>query len=278
MSGEQHSRAEALLTSVSGLLDDLIALEQSYRATREQKTSDLASCLQSLVETADTLALRAHVLRQLYWFKRVPVRQIARAFGLKQGEVRTIAGPMLLKLPCHRVTCQNDATLRFTSLSELTAFEKRAEEAGGRNLAVCAECDERDRRAEEDERRRREAESRREAEEQRRRAESLATLRWPEFIETPEWVESRNLAIDKAGYMCELCEAREVSLYVYLHKNAPQYDTDMWFSLRHHLHVLCAGCVGRCEGLLEEQKYELVKKEFLDHVRSWVRENYPGDY
>jgi hypothetical protein len=278
MDGTADSQADTILASISGVLEDLTALEQSYTATKEEKLADLASHLQRLAETADTKAVRARVLRELYWHKRLPAEQIAKSFGLKQGEVRRVAGELVFELPCGRITCNNKAKFTFKSLYRLEDFEKKLSHPDGPKSLKCKDCEEHERRGREEENRRRDAERERQAEEQRRRAEGLATLPWPQFIETPEWVEARNTFIDEYGYACEVCKSRGVSLYVYLAKDKPQYSAEMWFKLSSHLHLLCADCIPRLAGLLEEQKYELVKKEFLVHIRDWARDNIQYPY
>lgn len=278
MSGTADSQPDTILASISRILEDLTVLEQSYAATKEQKVADLASHLQRLAETADTKAVRARVLRELYWDRRLPAQQLAKAFGLKQGEVRRIAGQMIVELLCGRVTCGNKAKLTFKSLYDLESFEKKLSAPDGPKWITCKACEERDRRQREEENRQSDSEHRRRAEERRRRAKGLINLPWPKFIETPEWVKARNMFIDESGYACEVCKSGGVSLYVYLAEGHSQYSAEERFNLSSHLHLLCADCIPRLAGLLEEQKYELVKKEFFGQIREWAQDHmmYPS--
>lgn len=262
MSEQQDSRVEGILASISTVLDDLTALEQSYKAMKEQKAAELASHLQRLAETSDTKAVRARMLRELYWHKRLPARMLGKTFGLKEREVRTVAGHLVLELPCGRATCTNGAKLTFKSISEIETFEREMAAPGGRKSIECEGCREHRRRDEEDERARREAEGRREAEERRRRDMELINLPWRWFIETPEWARARNMLIAEAGYACGVCKSGRVSLYVYLAKGSPQYSTELWFNLSSHLHLLCADCIPRCEGCWTNRSTNWLTRNF----------------
>lgn len=66
MSGQQNPQAEALLAEVSGILDELNALEESYKAAKEQRTADLASNLKRLAEASDTLAVGLAPMRHAH--------------------------------------------------------------------------------------------------------------------------------------------------------------------------------------------------------------------
>jgi hypothetical protein len=115
------------LTSVERTLGELDSLEQTYTQQKGLLTSTLASHLQRLAEISDTQAVRAQTIRTLYWEKNLSAGEIGKAFGLKEGAVRKLAGKMILDLDC-QLGCGSTIRMEFGSrhaLNEVTDVSRK---------------------------------------------------------------------------------------------------------------------------------------------------------
>jgi len=246
-------KIEGLLESVSGSLDKLDELERTYNAARGNLTAELASYLDQLAAAsaeANSQAVRAQIVRKLYWNEKISAELLGEAFKLKTHTLIKVAGPLVLSLRCPN-GCGNTVNREFRSRLELKNYY------GGdyTSRIPCDECQ-------------RKAEAEREAEEvaKRQRNLELQGLPWEHFTETEEWRELRNNVLHVSGYACDVCQAKGVGLFVYLGQDTPQNYPH--FSRSEYLyHVLCGGCVSVCEHLINPKKGEYIKAEFVKIIR-----------
>jgi 5-methylcytosine-specific restriction endonuclease McrA len=74
------------------------------------------------------------------------------------------------------------------------------------------------------------------ADPQARREHELATMPYGEYLQTPEWRERRDQALDRAGYRCQVCNSGR-NLHVH-HRTYERRGRE----LPGDLTVLCSGC------------------------------------
>lgn len=265
MGENNKKKIEGLLNSTVESLNKLANLEVSYKEQKEQITTELASYVRQIATLSDSQAIRAEVIRDLYWNKKLSATLISEAFGLKVSGMKRIAGSLILNLPCANA-CGISVKKSFSSRTKLEEHfrdERRSERRSFLFRTLCEEC-----------RKKQELES--EAESARRkkailkRNEELRNMAWEDFIETNEWMDIRSRLIHNIGYHCEICHTGDVSLYIYLHKDTPQDYPSYYINSRgYDYSVVCSRCVPRCSGLINEQKGEYIKKEFFSEIMDW---------
>lgn len=276
MGDDNKSKPEEILNAISGALDQLASLEESYTATKRRIAENIASSLGQLADLADSQDVRAAIVRDLYWYKRVSPQLISQAFGLKLSAVRTLAGSLVLEVPCRTEGCENICK------EELTSILRLKDHLRGGTYRYCDKCEKKSKKKYAADSARYKEQERLEREAARLRNEELRDLPWLQYVETLEWTEKRNQAISENGYRCEFCRASETSLYVFPHKDTPQHDQllePINFLMMEEVHlergtfyryyVVCRTCIPRCSGLVNEGKYELVKKDYLPVIRRW---------
>jgi hypothetical protein len=258
-------KIDGLLNSIVGSLNKLDALDVSYKETKEQLTNEVASSVHQLAALSDSQAVRAQIIRDLYWNKRVSPTLISGAFGLKIGAMKRIAGALIVDTPCNR-GCGNLIKKTYTSISNMENDSRWGRHTKGSLYSfhnVCEECQKRE-KAEMD------AVSAQRKDAIRKRNEELRNMAWEDFIETEEWIAIRNRLIHHVDYKCEICQANKVGLNVYLHKDTPQDSPAFSFYGEGYIYfVLCKGCISRCNDLINEEKGEYIKREFFGEIMDW---------
>jgi hypothetical protein len=243
MSHDRH--IEKLLGEVTGSMDELGIIEQEYKRSKQRVREQLGVTIHRLAELADSQAVRAQILRELYWKHRISAEIIGDAFGLEMRRIAGLAGAYTIKCPCAN-ECGSIVEETFTSRAELERHES------SRGRYICAACTKREK----------EESERQYSQLKRASAQRKAELRamsWPEFTDTLEWVRLRNNYLESVGFRCEICGASGVGLYVCLHKETSEYPTPaerlMFFGAGGgtHSYVLCQACVKRCEDLLHPE-------------------------
>jgi hypothetical protein len=267
MSLDDNKQVQELLNSIDSSLERLDNLEQHYRQQNAQLTGELAGSVSQLGHLADSQALRAQIVRELYWNRKIPADIIGEAFGLQTHRMIKIAGTLTMELPCVN-ECGNVVKQTFTSRSDR---EKYFRDSHGRkaqhHLArqLCPACQQRVREeGEQKEAQRRAA--------LRARDELLRKMSWDEFIETKEWIKYRNDYINFVAYGCEVCHAREVTLHIHLNVGGV-YGHPSSKQTNLACGVYCTSCKGRCSDLIDLEKGEVIKAEFLDHIMDWNQEH-----
>jgi hypothetical protein len=259
----QSTQIEKLLEDVIGSLADITRIEQEYRESKDRVRESLRNTIHQLAVLSDSQAVRARILRELYWKNRISAEIIGDAFGLEMRRIAGLAGPYTIKHPC-RNECGGFAEVTFTSRAELERHES------SHAKPICATCH----RREQEESERKSAERERAS---AKRAAELRAMSWQEFTDTPEWVWVRDRVLVEKGFSCEICGASDVSLNVCLRKDTPKFplpsgrlfgsgiDSE-WA----YFYVLCQDCIKRCEDLLHPEWRERIKAEFLDKIKEEV--------
>jgi hypothetical protein len=267
MSGIESKKIEGLFESVLSSLNKLDELEQSYNTARGSLVTELAFYLSQLAALADSQAVRAQIVRKLYWNEKIPATLIGEAFGLKTRAIRKIAGALILTLPCPS-ECGNSVKREFTSRNELEDYYREAHRSKKHSYRSYLSCDECKQKAEAE----REAETLR----KRNRNVELQHMPWEEFIETKEWIDIRNTYMYHVSYQCERCHISDVGLYIYLGKETPQ-NYPLVSIGEYRYYVLCGSCVPSCEELINVEKGEYVKGEFISKIMNWNQGFYEAE-
>ena len=242
----------------------LESLEFSYKEQKEQAIAELFSYVRQLAVLSDTQAIRAQVLRELYWNRKISVEIIGRAFGLPVGNVRKHAGSLIMEIPCEE-SCGANIKKAFTSRAKLEDYYEHFDQRKSNALFarnVCESCIKRIKAEEQ------EAASRKERY-ARQRNQQLRAMSWKDFIKTKEWIEVRNTLLYVAEYQCEVCHDKEASLYIYPHIDTPQ-DSPGLYNIRsnqYNYFVLCKECVPRCSDLISEARVEYVNRIRILEIR-----------
>lgn len=257
-----NNQADKLISSIDSALERLDELEQSYNKEKSNLTAAIASATAELGQLADTQALRAQLIRELYWNKKIPVDIISEAFGLSLHRLIKIAGTLRMNFPCAN-NCGGERNQTFTSRSDKENYirERTGKKADYlRTRYLCSNCEERERLE-------REKKETQRKERLRRRDEQLQSMSWDDFVETPEWRRYRNTHLHHYGYHCEVCEASDVSLHIHLTSNSVQGHPSLQ-SYAFYIKVLCKNCKPRCADLIDLEKGEVVRPEMFDYCEN----------
>jgi hypothetical protein len=241
-------QVQDLLSQVDLSMDELNELRRLFEERKSSILGQVESIASKLAHLADAQAVRATVLRQLYWSYDIPVDLLARAFGITAGRVRSIAGPLVIEKPCEG-NC--GSMIRKTFKSKHGAAQKSTWDG-----ALCDSCMKKEQQA---------AIARAAAEERERkeRHDYLVNLEWDEFIETPEWVDERNYLLHEKKFACEICHDRSRTLYIYPHKEIP-----------YRCFVLCHDCVPRFDDLIIKDKCDVIRPELLRTIADTMTRGY----
>ncbi len=203
------------LDAMLATVEKIHRAEKRLAALREQAAEEA----RALAEISDR-RLRIEAGFYAYWFAPdVPASHIAMgATGRPHpGKLLKLAGPVSVGVPCDR--CGKDLPIRSRShMKEVLEQARSGLSSLLRYRLVCVPCQN---ALDEESFGRREAEC--DAREARQR--ELAALSYPEFLQTPEFEEARNLHLwwlsDQTHALeCETCNA-ETTLGIY-HKSADE--------------------------------------------------------
>jgi hypothetical protein len=247
---DNTQQVQRLLLQVSKSMEALEELQQLYKEQKAAILGQVESSVSKLAQLADTQAVRAMALRELYWNQDVSADLLAQVFGLTSHRMRKLAGALVIEKACEG-NCGNTINKTYTSKSALA--EKRK---WGKDL--CDSCIEQKKRADAER-------SAKLEEQQRERYNYLVSLEWDEFIETNEWAYLRNTVLHHNDYACEICHNDSCTIYIYPHKETPQYRpggfkyTDVFFAL-------CQSCIPRCEDLIVKGRRDIIRPELKELI------------
>jgi hypothetical protein len=259
---DNSQHIQHLLGQIDSSIDELEELERSYKKQGTSIKGQIESFVFKLANLADTLAVRATVLRRLYWETGISVQMMADAFGITPGRLKVIVGPLVVQTPCAG-NCGSIFNRTYKNRSEIVrykGYDRRAHrnEYYRHNNLLCDSCREKEKKANAT----RITEIQ---EEKKERYDILIKLEWEEFISTEEWRYTRNTILHNSsllmpGYGCEICRKVKCTLYLYPHKETPQYriggykGADVFF-------VLCKNCVPRCADLIIQGRCDVISPE-----------------
>jgi hypothetical protein len=256
----QNGQVEKLLRDVNGAMDELVRIEQEYKKSKQQVRQQLAGTIRRLAVLADSQAVRARILRELYWKHRISAEIIGDAFGLEMRRIAVLAGAYTIKYPCDN-ECGGAVEVTFTSRAEL----ERHESSHGKQL--CAAC----RKREKEDSERRYSQLKRAG---AQRAAELRSMSWREFTDTPEWAGQRNNYLESVRFRCEICGAQGVGLTVCLHKDTSEYPLPLERLMfigaggDAHFYALCHTCEKRCEDLLHPEWRERIGADVIARIEN----------
>ena len=266
-----------LFAKVSGSLNELDDLEQNYQENKERIVRELADQVDSLAKESLSQAVRAQVVRRLYWEQRLPSNLIGAAFGLSPGRLRKLAGSKNFEFQCDNIAvCGNSIIRAFRSRSDYQSHLNHRRKLKQRTdwfRELCSTCEEARKLEQEKAEIARQQEKAKQMAALQQRNQELSEMSWDDYTETPEWIKTRNRAVENSDYKCEICQQSPRHLSVYLQKDTPQDNALSVFNDVYKYYVLCRECVPRCEGLLDEGKGDEIKREFFDSIREWMFEN-----
>jgi 5-methylcytosine-specific restriction endonuclease McrA len=203
-------------------LDQSISLQRESAALRAAALEELRG-LTSEEERHEAMDL-------LYWeIEDLPVRLIARVLGLPEHAsvlLNGIVRPRFLRAKC--VRCGVTHECKVISRSRLKIV---------RNGVMCSDCEAKLELARQEGMR---ETDKRWAQELKRRSDRLRELRampYREYLQTPEWDQTRSAALRRGRGACQACNASGCILHVH-HRTYERLGEE----LASDLIVLCAGC------------------------------------
>ncbi len=187
----------------------------------------------------DNQELQLAVISYLYWHCEEKIRTtwIAEAFGMGDGaRVGKYAGNAYLTRLCK--LCQKDFELPITSRAALKDVLTDRGYSPPREIRdTCPDCREIEKlRKKEQDKQYQEMIKGHEAKRQAH-LEHLHTMPYREYLQTPEWQETRKRIMKRAGFRCQVCNAYGVRLNVHhrtYERRGYEHDRD--------LIVLCENC------------------------------------
>lgn len=230
------------LASAGQLRRQMDELDESYKKKREHLNEQLSASVKELAILANSQASRAGIIRDLYWSKDVSGNILADVFKMPVARIIKIAGPLTRETNCVS-GCGNKIKTRYTSRTDLKSR---------RPDALCYQC--------------KELHSQADVQRNREREKQLNNMTWFDYIDTPEWISLRNLALRCSSFACQVCEADHTTLHVFLSRDAPARPQAI-YSFTAQSYVLCGTCILRCEDLIDPGRREIIKKEFLESIR-----------
>lgn len=244
----QNDKVQHLLASIAATVDQWGELKHSYQEQTELHVARLTTDVAQLAPLVDSLAERARVVRELYWVRRLSVKIIAPAFGLKEGQVMQVAGPMTFDLPCAN-DCGSFIKQTFTNRTKL----QTTSQAG----VLCDKCTRQQSALA--------AQSRSERERAfRQRRDELQRMSWEVYTGTREWQYIRATVLHLNEYNCQICKARNQTLGLYLGKATPLCHPRGFYDFSYY--VLCRPCTRRCEDLIDRQRCEIIAPERFGEI------------
>lgn len=170
-------------------------------------------------------------IRTVYSYD-VPATSITSVLGASPQNITEFIGAALIKVQC--VNCGNSFDMILKSRTALKATRDARH--------TCTECDDMARRT-------REEETQAYREQIKAEREYLRTMPYAEYLKTDHWQELRTRMLKRAGYSCQVCNSKNVSLHVHHRTYANRGNEDY-----SDLIVLCANCHGKFHDKLAVQE------------------------
>jgi hypothetical protein len=208
-------------------------IEEAKQQLREAKQRLHERVADLPTKIGDNEDLRDEIFHYLYWFEdQVPGNTLKQVFNMvamglwaKETTTKTKTGKGIIKPAYVEVSCEQcdqPIQIRITSRGDLRWEDGRKQ--------TCEEC-----KAKADTQYH-QAYKQAQAEKLRRLHE-LHTMPYREYLQTPEWQETRKRAMKRAGFRCQVCNAYGVRLNVH-HRTYERRG----FEDNQDLIVLCEGC------------------------------------
>lgn len=173
-------------------------LIESFRVKCEQWKDEVTSMRSVIAETATDPALDSFGIPYLYWYCAdiFSPQEIARFVGMKDRELIQFVGTLDVD-----VQCTDCGTVYIETVKSRTALTEVRR--GKHRTLRCAKCE----REEQDRREAAFRGSRQIRHLRDERLQQLKTMPYKEYLQTPEWQDTRKRALRNAHYACQLCNA-----------------------------------------------------------------------
>lgn len=222
------------VNEVKRLISDIEKIEEQKK---EMKIRVYHSVLNLPLQIGDDPNLRDRVIRYLYWHvPDVLVKWLCEAFGFfNDWQIRDIAGTYSLSLKCEKcgTSLSRPVSSREemkTRQSQIKRHEKYKNDPDNMVVIACDACAEALQR-----------EMEKSYQEERNayyeRSRELQAMTYQEYLKSPEWDEIRKEQLRRAGYRCQVCDARNVPLHVH-HRTYDRRGHERYGDLL----VLCENC------------------------------------
>lgn len=191
------------LTLADEILERIDLLDAAHAERKKELRAELEQAIHSLALQHPESPVRRRIAWQLYWLHpAIPVRWIAEAFSISPHGIAVAAfvGPAE-DLQCD--ACPRQITLKTrTQYQELTTTSKWV-----RRL-LCEECADREHRE-------RDEAWQQKYQAQAERLRALQAMPYKDYLNTPEWDETRRRHYKRSGYRCQVCNVGGVQLNVH---------------------------------------------------------------
>lgn len=210
---------------IHSALDAIKAAEELVKEAKQR----LHESIQSLPsQVGDNDELKDEAIYNLYWFyEDIPSTWVKDAFQLKVLD----AGPAELAVTCCK--CNEVFYVEITSRSSLDYTRREIKRSIKHNYGfyrTCPSC-----KAKSDAKYHSEMQAR--IAREQARLQELRSMPYYEYLQTPEWQDTRKRAMKRASFRCQVCNAYGVRLNVH-HRT---YERRGYEDSR-DLIVLCEGC------------------------------------
>lgn len=221
-----HESNERRVAKLQALLDEIKNAEDQVKALKEKRYGVLTDVLQ------DAKTESEDVLREIAWYvyyllyKQYPMTPISLIFDVGAQKLPKILPEAYIPLTCQE--CGKPYAHQIKNRFTLQNLNSRKSMSWWRK--ICPECRETlEREAKE-----------KSVAEKKQKAETrkwLSTMPYNEYLKTKHWKWIRGEKLKHAGYRCQMCNRKDVSLHVH-HRTYERRGYEDFSDLI----VLCADC------------------------------------
>lgn len=190
---EAHVTYLASLQMVNALRDQFVAVAQQLITNADAETSK-------------------QLLGYMYWeAPAIPVSLVSEALGVKDREIQQVVGIYLLPVNCSN--CQTESHVEVKSRNQLVEIQRalKSTKPSRQFHYLCSPCQSENQAKNKESSARWEAERREQAE----RYGELHTMPYREYLQTPEWQQTRIACLKRARFRCQVCNTGEQTLNVH---------------------------------------------------------------
>lgn len=215
-----------VLSELYRTLDDIATLEAMLAEAKKKVYQDIVDLPAKIGDNED---LTDEVVHYLYWFEeRVPVTALKQAFDrwpasqTRKANLHKAIRNAQIEFTCQQ--CKQPFLKEFNSRSDLANI--------GRYTITCKPCQEKNNLHTKEQYRQWEIQ-------RQQRLDFLHTMPYYDYLQTPEWQDTRKRAMKRAGFRCQVCNAYGVRLNVH-HRTYERRG----YEENRDLIVLCENCHG----------------------------------
>jgi len=173
----------------------------------------------------------------LYWcHPEISPTDIAETLGVNRNKLLELVARARFKSVCP--SCQKQTLIQYTSRTN----QKQNPEK------LCSDCEQAEKERKEIESLERKMQLEQWKKQRNEQFQQLVSLPYSEYLKSDHWQQTRKYALKRAGFACQLCNVKGVSLHVHhrTYKNLGHEDN-------RDLIVLCADCHAKFHDKLEQK-------------------------